>query len=138
MLTLNKLKKLTIKLPWEKLDAYASFFWPWPHVTGTPPWLLRPVKVSTSSELYPNTWLFFVFECLGIQFFNSPTFYKSVRLPMVTYPSLSSTCVTYGTLCRTIGHQVLPTPFAPAPYLGKRRISLGVTGILSIYLRSHT
>ena len=24
-LTLNKLKKLTIKLPWEKLDAYASF-----------------------------------------------------------------------------------------------------------------
>ena len=22
------------------------------HVTGTPPWLLRPVKVSTSSELY--------------------------------------------------------------------------------------
>ena len=26
LLTLNKLKKLTIKLPWEKLDAYASFF----------------------------------------------------------------------------------------------------------------
>ena len=24
------------------------------HVTGTPPWLLRPVKVSNSSELYPN------------------------------------------------------------------------------------
>ena len=24
------------------------------HVTGTPPWLLRPVKVSTSSELYPD------------------------------------------------------------------------------------
>ena len=24
------------------------------HVTGTPPWLLRPVKASTSSELYPG------------------------------------------------------------------------------------
>ena len=24
------------------------------HVTGTPPWLLRPMKVSTSSELYPD------------------------------------------------------------------------------------
>ena len=29
------------------------------HVTSTPPWLLRPVKVSTSSELYPAT-----FDCL--------------------------------------------------------------------------
>ena len=26
LLTLDKLKKLTIKLPWEKLDAYAFFF----------------------------------------------------------------------------------------------------------------
>ena len=26
LLTLNKLKKLTIKLPWKKLDAYAFFF----------------------------------------------------------------------------------------------------------------
>ena len=48
------------------------FFWPWPHVTGTPPWLIRLVRVSTSSELYPDTWLFF-FVCLGIQFFNSLT-----------------------------------------------------------------
>ena len=24
------------------------------HVTGTPPWLLRPVKAATSSELYPD------------------------------------------------------------------------------------
>ena len=29
------------------------------HITGTPPWLLRPVKDSTSSELYPTT-----FDCL--------------------------------------------------------------------------
>ena len=29
-------------------------------VTGTPPWLLRPVKASTSSELYSDTRLFFL------------------------------------------------------------------------------
>ena len=75
MAALNKLKKLTIKLPWKKLDAYA-FFWPWPHGTGTQLGLFRPVRVSTSSELYPDTWLFyfcFFFECLGIQVFNSLT-----------------------------------------------------------------
>ena len=50
------------------------FFWPWPHVTGTQSWLLRLVRVSTSSELYPKTWRFFkFFECLDIQFFNSVT-----------------------------------------------------------------
>ena len=54
----EQVKKLTVKLPWEKLDAYTSFFWTWPHVTDTPPWLLRPVRVSTSSELYLDTWLF--------------------------------------------------------------------------------
>ena len=62
LLPLNKSKKLTAKPPWEKPDAYAFFlFTPLPHVTGTPPWVLRPMRVSTSPELYPNTWLFFVF-----------------------------------------------------------------------------
>ena len=33
------------------------------HVTGTLPWLLRPVKTSTSSDLYPNYfWLPFLFH----------------------------------------------------------------------------
>ena len=49
-------------------------FRPLSRVTGTPPWLLRPMRVFTSSELYPDTWLFFVFECIGIQFFNSLTY----------------------------------------------------------------
>ena len=34
---------------------------------------------------------------------------STYRLPMVTYPSLCKTCVTYRTLCHAIGHQVLPT-----------------------------
>ena len=43
------------------------------HATGTSPWLLRPVKVSTSSELYPvYFWLPTFLYCPGIQFFDSP------------------------------------------------------------------
>ena len=41
------------------------------------------------------------------------TLTQSVRLPMVTYPSLQSTCVTYGTLCHAIGDQVLPSQPLP-------------------------
>ena len=42
------------------------------HATGTPPWLLIPVKVSTSSELYTNYfWLSTFLDCSGIQFFDS-------------------------------------------------------------------
>ena len=53
---------------------------------------------------------FLLTGCLGIQFFDLPPFpTQSVRLPLVTYPSLCSTCVTYRTLCRAIVHQVLPT-----------------------------
>ena len=38
---------------------------------------------------------------------------QSVRLPLVTYPSLCSTCVTYRTPSHGIGHQVLPTQPLP-------------------------
>ena len=64
----------TTKFPWEKPDTWAFLGGLLPCVTGTSPWLLRPVKVSTSSELYPDALLFFLFfQCLGIQFFNSLT-----------------------------------------------------------------
>ena len=46
--------------------------------------------------------------------FDLPIPTQSVRLPLVTYPSLCSTCVTYRTPCHVIGHQVLPTqPLLP-------------------------
>ena len=54
--------------------------------------------------------------CLSNPYFllTSPPFpTQSVRLPLVTYPSLCSTCVTYRTLCHAIGHQVLPTQPLP-------------------------
>ena len=45
------------------------------HVTSTPPWLFRPVKASTSSELYPNCFRCSTFlDCSGIQFFDSLPF----------------------------------------------------------------
>ena len=53
---------------------------------------------------------FLLTSCLGIQIFDSPPSpTQSVRLPLVTYSSLCSTCVTYRTPCLAIGHQVLPT-----------------------------
>ena len=114
-------------------------------------------------------------------FWFTLTLTQSVRLPMVTCPSLCSPCVTYRTLCHAVGHQVLPIPafsviphpsmgyrqvfrpilnFQPSswqsdswlypnllpqpcsilaathphPYLGKERIFLGVTIILSLCL----
>ena len=43
------------KIPMGETRCLSIFGLP-PCVTGTPPWLLRPVKASTSSELYPNTY----------------------------------------------------------------------------------
>ena len=34
---------------------------------------------------------------------------QSVRPPLATYSILCSTCVTYGTSCHAMGHQLLPT-----------------------------
>ena len=85
------------------------------HVTSTPPWLLRPVKISTSSELYRVYFRLPTF--LNVQassFLIHPPFpTQSVRLPLVTYPSLCSTCVTYRMPCHAIGHQALPTQPLP-------------------------
>ena len=98
-------------------------------------------------------------DCLSIQFFDSPEpLTQSVRLPMVTQPSLCSPYVTYRTSYHAIGHQVLPTHSSQhefygfkrafftlrgfftlhSLYPGKWRISLGMIDILSICLHSHT
>ena len=42
-------------------------------VTGTPPWLLRPMKASTSSELYPGYYRFLYF----FQVFSSHIYHES-------------------------------------------------------------
>ena len=106
-----------------------------------------------------KTFFFFFFcECLGIQFFNSLT--CGLRETMPRQRSL-----TLFTHMWLMGHYAMPevtqlfsppNPFYPecygfesifysqvfftlhSLYLGKRRISLGVIGILSMYLRLHT
>ena len=72
LLTLGKLKlDLTEKL--EQLSGLLV------HAAGTPPCLLRPVKVSTSSELYPDYFQLPTFlDCSGTQFFDSPLFPNTV------------------------------------------------------------
>ena len=74
--------------------------------------------------------------CPNIQFFLSTPLFptQSVRLPLVTYPSLWSTYVTYRTSCHSIGLHVLSTQLL----LGKQRVSLGIAIILSMFLCSRT
>ena len=71
------------------------------------------------------------FECVGIQFFNSHT--CDLRDAMPRQRSLTHTHVTCGMPCHARGHLLHPTL-----YLEKWRISPGVIGILSVYLRLHT
>ena len=71
------------KTPLEKPEAKAFFLRPLPCVTGTPPWLLRP-EASTSSDLYPDTRLFFVNAQASSFLIHSH--------------------VTYGTPCHARGH----------------------------------
>ena len=61
------------------------------HVTGTPPWLPRLVKVSTSSELYTDCFQLPTFRS-GIQFFDLPPF-----------PNTASQ-TTFGYLLLTVQH----------------------------------
>ena len=131
---------------WLRLDdrfLNCSFYWPWGcqevswqqhslsrnwmpdqlfrlliHATSTSPWLLRPVTVSTSFELYPN-------------YFRLLTFV--INPPPPTPPFDSPVWLA--------GRHALSAIircFPPNPYLRKQRISLGVASILSMCLCSRT
>ena len=58
----------------------------------------------------PTQPFFLLTGCLGIHPLI-PT--QPVRLPLVTYSSLSTTCVTYRTPCHSIDNQLLPTQPLP-------------------------
>ena len=85
MLNLNKFKKLTIKLPWEKLDAYASFFG-----HGLMSLALHPgfSDLWRSPPALSSTLTLGFFECLGIQFFNSLTCDLQDAIPWQRSPTL--------------------------------------------------
>ena len=81
-------------------------------------WLLLIFSLNNKTHLEETGCLsnpyFLLTGSSSIQFFNSPPFpTQSVRLPLVTYPSLCGTCMTYRTLCHAIGHQVLSTQPLP-------------------------
>ena len=133
LLTLNKLKKINNKTPLGETGCLCTF------CLGH--CLMSLALYSGFSDLWglhqlwalPQHLGFFVFECLGIPFFNSPLT-QSVKLPMVTYPSL---CSTWWLMGRHATPEIT-TCFPPSPYLGKQRISLGMTIILSMRLCPHT
>ena len=58
------------------------------HATGTPPWLLRPVKASTSSELYPDYfWLPFLFHLPRALRFWVGIFYPQAFFTLRSFPT---------------------------------------------------
>ena len=66
------------------------------HVTGTPPWLLRPVKSSTSSDLYPDYfWLPFLFHLLQALWFWVGIFYPQALFTLRSFTDIL-TCVYQG------------------------------------------
>ena len=87
-MSLNKSKKPLYQNSLGRNQMPRHFFWAATCVTGTLHWLLGPVKVSNSSELYPDTRLFYFFECLGIQFFNSVTCDLLDAMPCQGSPTL--------------------------------------------------
>ena len=107
------------------------------HTPGTPPWLHRPVKVSISSELYPEYfWLRNFLDCSGIQFFDSPPLCQHSQLVYLCLPTPNCAALVWLT-----GHHAMPAVtkcFLSNPYLGKQRISLGVVNILHMCFCSHT
>ena len=82
---------------------------------STTSWLLKPVKVSSSSELcddYFQLPTFLIVQASSF-FIYLPFSTQSVGLPLITYPSLCSTFMTYRSPCHASGHQVLPTQSLP-------------------------
>ena len=106
------------------------------HVTGTPPWLLRPGNFSTSSELYPGfsrlPTFFLIVQTSSFLIYLFPKTAK--QAPFGYLPLTVQYSATFRTLCHASSHLFLPLN----PYLGKQRIFLGVASILSMCIHSHT
>ena len=68
------------------------------HVTGTPPWLLKPVKASTSSELYLDYfWMPLLFHLPQAPRFWVDVFYPHAFFTLRSFTgSFDSTCVYQG------------------------------------------
>ena len=68
-------------------SVVSSFYRLLCHVTGTPPRLLRPVKASTSSELYPDyLWLPLLFHLQRALRFSVGNFYSQAFFNLRSFP----------------------------------------------------
>ena len=115
--TLGKLNiNPTAKLPLNKLDVWATFW-------ATYPCHWHSTLASQTCEGLHQLWA--LPGLLSVAYFSwllwHPVFQfislfptQSVGLPLVTYSSMCSTCVTYRTPCHATGHQLLPTQPIPS------------------------
>ena len=70
------------------------------HVTGTPPWLLRPVKVSNSSELSLDYFqLSFLFHLLQALRFWVGIFYPQAFFTLCSFSTFLAHSQHFGTTC---------------------------------------
>ena len=116
MLTgLKQIKHLVVLLLLWASQKLSSYFYDFGKVKLLCGWLLLTSSLCKSplgkTRCLGNP-CFLLTGSLSIQFFDSQLT-QSVRPLWFTYPSLCSTCVTYGILCHAIGHQVLPTQPLP-------------------------
>ena len=134
LLTLNKSKNnLTTKLPWEKLDAWTTFWATYPchgHSTVAPQTWKGHHRLWALPQLLLVAYFCWLFQH-PVSWFTPLFLTQSFRVPLVIYPSLCSAYVTYRMPCHVNGHQA-------NSYLGTRKISLGVAIILSICLCLYT
>ena len=134
-----------LTLPWTFCCCFSFISRLLFHATGTPSWLLRLVKASTSSELYPDYfWLPLLFHLP-----RALRFWMGVFYPQAFFTLRSFTAEWFATLPHP--------PFLPwvlriwesvfycqafftlhSLYLRKQRIFLGVIDILIMYLRLQT
>ena len=83
-------------------------------VTGTPPWLLRFVRVSNSYQLYPDCFRLSTFlDCSGIQFFDPPSFSQHSQLGHLWSPT--SHCAVPVWLTGRCATPLVTSYFAPSP-----------------------
>ena len=148
-------KTLLNSLGTNRMPKHFFFLRPPPCVPGTPPSFsgLRPPPALSYTQA-----LSFFCECLGIQFFNSLTCDLRDTMPRQRSLTLfTHMWITGRYATPEVTHTLFPTQlFLPwvlrigesifysqsfstlhSLFLGKRRISLGLISILSMYIRLH-
>ena len=122
LLTLRKSKiDLTPKLSPRETGCLSNFLGYVSIATGTPHWLLRPVNVSTSYEIYPGYFRLPTFvDCSGSRFLiHSLSQHSQLGYIWLSTPHCTATMWLTGRYATPLVTRWFP----PNPCLGKQRIS---------------